>query len=138
AMDDGRLGVDDGDGLIAEGGIGAGIGGLRVRVTLKSRGKGGAGMFVTVLTIVMRTLLRSHLSTAVGMSKAQSVPHWTSLSGPQLMFGGSVSTMVTVWLQKAALPQVSDVRHVRVTLKIFGQRGAATLVTVATTSIRTL
>ena len=110
----------------------------QVRVTLKSFGQRGTAAFVTVLTTTMRTLFRSHLSTAVGMSKAQSVPHSTSLSGPQVRFGGSVSTIVTVWLQKAELPQVSVARHVRVTLKILGQRGTAALVTVLTTSISTL
>src|SRR5262245_46354777 len=86
----------------------------------------------------MSTLFKSHLSTAVGMSKAQSLPHSTSLSDPQVRVGGSVSTMVTVWLQKDELPQVSLARQVRVTLKILGQRGTAALVTVATTSINTL
>src|SRR5262249_59244727 len=91
-----------------------------------------------VATTSINNLFKSHLSTAVGISKAQSVPHCTSLSAPQLILGGSVSTTDTVWLQKELFPQVSLERHVRVTLKIFGQRGEARLVTVATTSINTL
>src|SRR6185369_14596006 len=85
-----------------------------------------------------RTLFLSQLSTAVGMSKPQSDPHCTCLSGPQARCGGWVSTMVTVWLQKAALPQVSVARQVRVTLKREGQRGTETLVTVDTTAMSTL
>ena len=49
-----------------------------------------------------------------------------------------MSTTDTVWLQKLLLPQVSLARQVRVTLKIPGQRGLATFVTVLTTSMSTL
>src|SRR6185295_17226535 len=88
-----------------------------VRVTLKILGQRGVARLVTVATTSIRTLFRSHLSTAVGMSKNQSVPHCTSLSAPQVRWGGSVSTIVTVWLQKEELPHVSLDRQVRVTLK---------------------
>jgi hypothetical protein len=54
------------------------------------------------------------------------------------MFGGSVSTMVTVWLQKEELVEVSVALQVRVTLNKTGHLGLATLVTVLTTSISTL
>src|SRR5262245_36070832 len=102
------------------------------------RGHLGAATFVTVATTSISTLFRSHLSTAVGMSKAQSVPHCTSLSCSHVIFGGSVSTMVTVWLQKATLVDVSVALQVRVTLNNCVQRALATLVTVLTTSITTL
>jgi hypothetical protein len=68
----------------------------QVRVTLKSLGQRGRAALVTVLTTSMSTLFKSHLSTAVGMSKAQSAPHSTSLFAAQVRLGGSLSTIVTV------------------------------------------
>src|SRR5947209_12652045 len=67
-------------------------------------------------------------STAVGMSNPQSVPHCTSLSGPQARRGGCVSTMVKVWLQRAVLLQASVARQVRDTLNSLGQLFGNTLV----------
>ena len=86
----------------------------------------------------MTTFVPSHTSIAVGRVKANGLPHSTIWSPAQVRFGGVVSRMVTVWLQNAELLQVSIARQVRVTLNIFGQRGSAALVTVLTTSIRTL
>src|SRR5437763_4921418 len=97
-----------------------------VRVTLESFGHMLVKRFVTsempvtrFVKIVIVTLVR-HLSTAVGISNTQSVPHSTSLFARQTRFGGSVSTIVTVWLQKALLVHASVARHVRVTLKSLG------------------
>src|SRR5947209_8475578 len=70
-----------------------------------------------------------HLSTAVGVSKTQSVPHSTSLLGRQTRFGGSVSTIVTVWLQKVVLLQESLTRQVRVALNSLGHIFAKLFVT---------
>src|SRR5262249_48701700 len=103
----------------------------QVRVTLNKAGQRGLAKMgtgarrVTVVTIAMSTLFKSHLSTAVGMSNAQASPHCACLSGAQWMSGGSVSMTVTVWLQKELFPQVSVDRQVRVTLNKAGQRGLA-------------
>src|SRR5205823_25825 len=88
-----------------------------VRVTLESFGHMFVKLLVTsanrlppmrLLTMVMVTLVPLlQRSTAVGMSNAQSVPHCTSLSGPQARCGGWVSTTVKVWLQVAVLLEQS-------------------------------
>src|SRR6185436_12670423 len=91
---------------------------------------------VVVLVISMTTLVPSHASTAVGRVKANGLPHSTIWSCAQVRLGGVVSTIVTVWLHNVVLPQASVARQVRTTLKSFGQRGLATLVTVLTTSIK--
>src|SRR5262245_21882705 len=110
---------------------------LQVRVTLKKTEPDGF-TFVTVATTSISRLVPSHLSIAIGISNIHETAWGTHLSGPHMNCGGSVSTTVTVWLQKELFPQVSLARQVRVTLKIRGHLGTATLVTVATTSISTL
>jgi len=47
------------------------------------------------------------LSVAVGRSNVHGVPHWTVLSGAQVIVGGVVSMTVTVWLQVLLLVQQS-------------------------------
>jgi hypothetical protein len=70
----------------------------QVRVTLNILGQRGTATLVTVLTKTTGMFGPSQLSLAVGMSKNQSVPHCTSLSGPQWMFGGVVSrTRIRCW-----------------------------------------
>jgi hypothetical protein len=66
----------------------------------------------------------------VGGSKAHTAPHSTVLFGAQVIAGGVVSLMVTVWLQVAVPPQASVARHVRVAVKVPPQVPA--LVTVLT------
>src|SRR5574342_204166 len=110
----------------------------QVRRALNSSGQRETATLVTVLTISMTTLVPSHTSTAVGRVKANCVPHSASWSPAQVMLGGSVSTTVMVWLQKASLPQASLARQVRRALNSSGQRETATLVTVLTISMTTL
>ena len=78
------------------------------------------------------------MSTAVGMSKNQSVPHSACLFCSQVMLGGVVSTTVTFWLHKVLLPQVSIARQVRVAVNSLGHSPVKTLVTVATMVMVTL
>src|SRR5439155_93452 len=67
---------------------------------------------VTVPTMVM--MGAPQLSVAAGALKVQEVPHSGFLSGAQVMTGSVVSTMVTVWLHMAVLPQASVACQVRV------------------------
>jgi hypothetical protein len=75
----------------------------------------GPKVFVTALDIEMMMLLQQ-LSVAVGTLNVQEVPHCTVWFGPQVMTGGTVSTMVTVWLHEMELLQQSVACQVRVTL----------------------
>src|ERR1051326_4572654 len=61
------------------------------------------------------------LSIAVGRSKSQVVPHSTVFAPAQVIVGGVESITVTVWLQVAALPQMSIAVQVRVAVKVFPQ-----------------
>src|SRR5438874_2619055 len=78
----------------------------------------------------MVTIAALQESVAVGGSKFQGRPCSTDLLPTQEMMGAVVSTMMTVWLHWAALPQASVAAQVRVALKAFPQ---ATFVTVLTT-----
>src|SRR5262245_42319181 len=73
-----------------------------VRVTVA-----GQLPFVTVLITLIVTLVPLQLSFAVGKSKVHAEPHSTVLLLTQVMVGGVVSTIVTVWLQLAELVQQS-------------------------------
>src|SRR5436853_457113 len=53
---------------------------------------------VTVPMTLMVTLVASHTSVAVGLVKAQAVPHSTVEFGVQVIVGAVVSITVTVWL----------------------------------------
>src|SRR6266567_3420288 len=65
------------------------------------------------------------LSVAVGASKLQAAPSCTVLLVLlQLMTGAVVSTMFTVWLHRALLPQASVAAQVRVASKVLPQRPA--------------
>src|ERR1043165_5659591 len=88
--------------------------------------------------MVTVTLVPSQRSMALGGVKAHGTAHSNERFSAQTSWGGVVSLTVTVWLQNAVLPQVSVARQLRVTLNSFGQRGVAALVTVETTSMRTL
>src|ERR1041385_1531083 len=62
----------------------------------------------------MSKVTRPPASVAVGVPKVQAVPARTFRSAGTTSVGGVVSTMVTVWLHWAALPQASAARQVRV------------------------
>lgn len=55
------------------------------------------------------------LSVAVGGLNTHVVPHWTTWFGAQVMAGGTLSTMVTDWLQLVTLLQQSMIIQCRVT-----------------------
>jgi hypothetical protein len=55
------------------------------------------------------------LSVAVGGVNVHVLPHWNVRLLAHAMTGGTLSTIVTVWLQFVALPQQSVSDHVRVT-----------------------
>jgi hypothetical protein len=61
-------------------------------------------------------------SRAAGASKLQAVPHSALLLPAHDIVGGVVSTVVTVWLQVLALPQLSVALQVRVALKVPSQK----------------
>src|SRR6185436_16524261 len=61
------------------------------------------------------------VSLAVGGSKSQAPVHSTVLFGTQVMVGGVWSSMVTVWLHSAVLPQASVALQVRVASKVLPQ-----------------
>ena len=89
-------------------------------------------LFVTMLKIVTGTLVVpdvfvQQLSVAVGGVITHAVPHWNNWLLLQRMTGGTLSTMVTVWLQLVELPQQSVMIQSRVMMS--GQFGAG-LVTV--------
>src|SRR5215471_4916645 len=94
----------------------------------------GQSPLVTVRIGNSCTLVQQ-LSKATGTSNVQAWPHCTVLLVPQMITGGVVSTMVTVWLQVFELPQQSVATQVRV--RICGQRPAP-LVTVLSTITVTL
>src|SRR4029077_4492626 len=94
----------------------------QVRRTVKRFGQRGEAALVVVLVISITTLVPSQASTAVGRVNANGLPHSTIWPGAQARFGGVVSTIVIVWLQKLSLPHVSVARQVRRTVKRFGQR----------------
>src|ERR1041384_1665054 len=58
------------------------------------------------------------MSVAVGKSNVQASPHCTVLALAQVMTGAVVSTTVTVWLQRALLPQASLAGRVRVAVNV--------------------
>ena len=60
-------------------------------------------------------------SVATGASKVQAAPHSTVLLVAQVIVGGVVSVIVTVWLHWALLPQASVAFQVRVALKVLPQ-----------------
>src|ERR1051326_682336 len=82
----------------------------------------GVGLLVMVLSTVMATFVPQQPSSAVGGSKVQALPHWTVLLGAQVIIGGVVSTIVTVWLQRGeAFPQQSVACHCRVAMVVHGE-----------------
>ena len=74
---------------------------------------------VVAPTMVM--VLVPQVSLVVGASNVHTVPHCTLLFATQVMVGAVVSTVVTVWLQLAVLPQASVAVHVRVAAKVLPQ-----------------
>src|SRR6185436_9450044 len=75
--------------------------------------------FVTVETIVIVTFA-SQTSVAVGEPKLQGTPHSTTRLGTQVIVGGVVSMVVTVWLHRDVLVQASVASHVRTTSILAG------------------
>src|SRR5207244_726806 len=75
--------------------------------------------FVIVLSNVTVTLVPQQESRAVGVSKVHWLPQSTVLSGTHVNSGGVMSTIVTVWVQVAPLPQQSRASHFLV--RICGQ-----------------
>ena len=71
-------------------------------------------MFVVVAMTTMVLLVPQQASTAVGGVKTIGVPAGTEKLGAQVMTGGMVSTVVTVWEQVVELVQQSVMRQVRV------------------------
>src|SRR5438552_3182608 len=67
----------------------------------------------------MVTFVPPHTSDAVGGSKSHAVPHSTIRLETHVNTGGVVSTMVMVWLQVAALLQLSIASQVRVAAKVW-------------------
>jgi hypothetical protein len=90
---------------------------------------------VTVLRILIDVL--PQVSLAAGASKSQALAHSTVLAGTHTIVGGVLSTVVTVWLQLAVLPQASVACQVRVAVKVPPQCPAV-LVTLPTMLIVTL
>src|SRR4029077_1735483 len=93
-------------------------------------------LLVNVFRTLMVTLLPQQASNADGGSKPHWLPHSTVLSCAQLICGGVVSCVVTVWLHVLVLPQQSVATHVRVMTCAHGLFGFE-LVTVLSTSIVT-
>jgi hypothetical protein len=77
------------------------------------QGKSGLP-FVTVLASDTTTFEPQQASKAVGGMRDQVVPHCTVWLLAQVMTGGTVSTMVTVWEQVVELVQQSVACQVRV------------------------
>jgi hypothetical protein len=73
------------------------------------------------------------LSVAVGKLNVHGVPHCTVWFGPQVMTGGTLSTMVTLWLQLVELPQQSEMVQLRVMMT--GQFGAGLVVVLLMTMV---
>src|SRR5262245_2936410 len=82
----------------------------------------------------MVTLVPSQTSVAVGGSKFQTAPHSTTRLEAQLIAGGVVSMMVTVWLHCALLVCASIASQTRVAEKV---RPQSALVVVPTTTMVT-
>src|SRR4029077_21052102 len=76
---------------------------------------------VTVVKVIV-TLVPSQTSLAEGGVNAKGMPHSTIRLSAQVMCGGVVSTIVTVWLQNAILVQVSETIQVCVARKVFPQK----------------
>jgi hypothetical protein len=76
----------------------------------------------------MVTFVPSLVSLTEGREKAQEVPHSTTWLLAQVMAGGVVSTMVTVWLQVIELLHESVALHSRVALKVCPQKPAVLVV----------
>jgi len=82
----------------------------------------GVGFWVMVLRMVMVTFVPQQPSSAVGGSKLQALPHCTVLLVAQVTTGGVVSTIDTVWLQRAEVfPQQSVACHCRVAVVRHGE-----------------
>src|SRR5437667_340713 len=77
-------------------------------------------------------MLVPHRPTAVGMSKAKSVPHGTTWLGTQLTTGGVVSTTVMDWLQVKTLVQAFVTDQVRMAVNRLDEQPAVKLVIVLT------
>src|SRR5687768_10840102 len=89
--------------------------------------------FVTVLIIA--TVALPQVSDAVGALKVQPKPHSTVLFAAHVTVGAVVSTTVTVWLQRALLPQSSVASQVRVVVKVLPQASLVTVPTIETITL---